>query len=307
MKTENKNTLPAIVEKGEIVLYQPDESIRLEVRIEDETVWLTQAQMAELFGTNRQAITKHIKNIYETGELDREATSSILELLQKEGNRNVKRKIEFYNLDTIISVGFRVNTRQGILFRTWANNVLKKYLLKGYAVHPSLQQVEYHLSRQIENQREEIFLLQQKVQNHEQKIDFLIQKEQPATEQLFSTGCVWDAYTFVSNLIRSASEKIILIDSFVDERTLLILDKRADGVDCTIHTRYNSKLQLDIQKHNQQCCPIALVQLPQAVHDRYLIIDDEVWLLGASVKDMGRGLCTVIKLGFSPEEILKRI
>ena len=307
MKTENKNTLPAIVEKGEIVLYQPDESIRLEVRIEDETVWLTQAQMAELFGTNRQAITKHIKNIYETGELDREATSSILELLQKEGNRNVKRKIEFYNLDTIISVGFRVNTRQGILFRTWANNVLKKYLLKGYAVHPSLQQVEYHLSKQIESQREEIFLLQQKVQNHEQKIDFLIQKEQPATEQLFSTGCVWDAYTFVSNLIRSAAERIILIDSFVDERTLLILDKRTDGVDCTIHTRYNSKLQLDIQKHNQQCNRIDIIQLPQAVHDRYLIIDDEVWLLGASVKDMGRGLCTIIKLGFTPEEILKRI
>jgi hypothetical protein len=307
MKPENKNTLPTIVEKGEIVLYQPDESIRLEVRIEDETVWLSQAQMAELFGTNRQAITKHIKNIYETGELDREATSSILELLQKEGNRNVKRKIEFYNLDTIISVGFRVNTRQGILFRTWANNVLKKYLLKGYAVHPSLQQVEYHLSKQIESQREEMFLLQQKVQNHEQKIDFLIQKEQPATEQLFSTGCVWDAYTFVSNLIRSASKRIVLIDSFVDERTLLILDKRADGVDCTIHTRYNSKLQLDIQKHNQQCNRIDIIQLPQAVHDRYLIIDDEVWLLGASVKDMGRGLCTVIKLGFTPEEILKRI
>ena len=307
MKPENKNTLTTTVEKGEIVLYQPDESIRLEVRIEDETVWLSQAQMAELFGTNRQAITKHIKNIYETGELNRETTSSILELLQKEGKRNVKRKIEFYNLDTIISVGFRVNTRQGILFRTWANNVLKKYLLKGYAVHPSLQQVEYHLSKQIESQREEIFILQQKVQNHEQKIDFLIQKEQPATEQLFSTGCVWDAYTFVSNLIRSAIKRIILIDSFVDERTLLILDKRTDGVDCTIHTRYNSKLQLDIQKHNQQCCPIALVQLPQAVHDRYLIIDDEVWLLGASVKDMGRGLCTVIKLGFTPEEILKRI
>ena len=307
MKPENKNTLPTIVEKGEIVLYQPDESIRLEVRIEDETVWLSQAQMAELFGTNRQAITKHIKNIYETGELDREATSSILELLQKEGNRNVKRKIEFYNLDTIISVGFRVNTRQGILFRTWANNVLKKYLLKGYTVHPSLQQVEYHLSKQIESQREEMFLLQQKVQNHEQKIDFLIQKEQTATEQLFSTGCVWDAYTFVSNLIRSAAERIVLIDSFVDERTLLILDKRADGVDCTIHTRYNSKLQLDIQKHNQQCNHIDIIQLPQAVHDRYLIIDDEVWLLGASVKDMGRGLCTIIKLGFTPEEILKRI
>jgi len=307
MKPNNKTTLPPSDKKGEIVLYQPDESIRLEVRLENETVWLSQAQMAELFGTNRQAITKHIKNIYETGELDREATSSILELLQKEGNRNVKRKIEFYNLDTIISVGFRVNTRQGILFRTWANNVLKKYILKGYAVHPSLQQVEYHLSKQIESQREEMFLLQQKVQNHEQKIDFLIRKEQPITEQLFSTGCVWDAYTFVSNLIRSAAERIVLIDSFVDERTLLILDKRVDGVDCTIHTRYNSKLQLDIQKHNQQCNCIDIIQLPQAVHDRYLIIDDEVWLLGASVKDMGRGLCTIIKLGFTPEEILKRI
>lgn len=123
--------------------------------------------MAELFGTNRQAITKHIKNIYQTGELNRDATSYILELVQKEGSRNVKRKNEFYNLDTIISVGFRVNTRQGILFRTWANNVLKQYLLKGYAVHPTLQQVEYHLSKQIECQREEMFLLQQQVQNHE--------------------------------------------------------------------------------------------------------------------------------------------
>ena len=120
MKPENKKTLPTIVEKGEIVLYQPDESIRLEVRIEDETVWLSQAQMAELFGTNRQAITKHIKNIYETGELDREATSSILELLQKEGNRNVKRKIEFYNLDTIISVGFRQTCQRSRLHNSYS-------------------------------------------------------------------------------------------------------------------------------------------------------------------------------------------
>ena len=167
MKPSNKTTLPTSDKKCEIVLYQPDESIRLEVRLEDGTVWITQAQMAELFGTNRQAITKHIKNIYQTGELNRDATSYILELVQKEGSRNVKRKNEFYNLDTIISVGFRVNTRQVILFRTWANNVLKQYLLKGYAIHPTLQQVEYHLSKQIECQREEMFLLQQQVQNHE--------------------------------------------------------------------------------------------------------------------------------------------
>ena len=274
------------------------------MRIEDETVWLTQQQIADLFGVRQPAISKHLKNIFKDGELDENSVYSILEYTATDGK---KYATKFYNLDAILSVGYRVNSINATTFRRWANNVLKKYLLKGYAVRHTLQQVEYHLSKQIECQREELFLLQQQVQDHEQKIDFLINKEQPITEQLFSTGCVWDAYTFVSNLIRSASKRIILIDSYVDERTLLILDKRAKSVDCTIHTRFNSKLQLDIQKHNQQCCPIAIVQLPQAVHDRYLIIDDEVWLLGTSVKDMGRGLCTIIKLGFSPEEILERI
>lgn len=304
MKPNNKTTLPPSGEKGEIVLYQPDESIRLEVRLENETVWLTQQQIADLFGTKRPAITKYLSNIFKCDELDETSVSSILEHTASDGK---KYATKFYNLDAILSVGYRVNSINATTFRRWANNILKQYLLNGYTVHPTLQQVEYHLSKQIECQREELFLLQQQVQEHEQKIDFLIRKEQPITEQLFSTGCVWDAYTFVSNLIRSASKRIILIDSYVDERTLLILDKRANSVDCTIHTRFNSKLQLDIQKHNQQCCPIAIVQLPQAVHDRYLIIDDDLWLLGTSVKDMGRGLCTIIKLGFSPEEILKRI
>ena len=304
MKPNNKSTLPPSGEKGEIVLYQPDESIRLEVRLENETVWLTQQQIADLFGVKQPAISKHLKKIFKDGELDENSVYSILEYTATDGK---KYATKFYNLDAILSVGYRVNSINATTFRRWANNVLKQYLLKGYAVHPTLQQVEYHLSKQIECQREELFLLQQQVQDHEQKIDFLINKEQPITEQLFSTGCVWDAYTFVSNLIRSASKRIILIDSYVDERTLLILDKRAKSVDCTIHTRFNSKLQLDIQKHNQQCNNIEIVQLPQAVHDRYLIIDDEVWLLGTSVKDMGRGLCTIIKLGFSPEEILERI
>ena len=205
-----------------------------------------------------------------------------------------------YNLDVIISVGYRVKSQVGTRFRQWATRVLKEYMLRGFSVNQHLISLQERIDNRFSS-------LESRVENHEQKIDFLINKEQPITEQLFSTGCVWDAYTFVSNLIRSASKRIILIDSYVDERTLLILDKRANSVDCTIHTRFNSKLQLDIQKHNQQCCPIAIVQLPQAVHDRYLIIDDELWLLGTSVKDMGRGLCTIIKLGFCPEEILKRI
>ena len=306
MKTETKTTLPTIVEKGEIVLYQPDESIRLEVRIEDETVWLTRLQMAELFGRDVKTIGKHVNNA-----LKEELSSELLKFYGKEIKPVVAKfattaldgkvyQTEHYSIDVILSVGYRVKSAQGVIFRAWANEILKNHIIKGFSINQHLISLQEHFDNRFSS-------LESRVENHEQKIDFLIQKEQPATEQLFSTGCIWDAYTFVTNLVRSASKRIILIDSFVDERTLLILDKRADGVDCTIHTRYNSKLQLDIQKHNQQCCPIAIVQLPQAVHDRYLIIDDEVWLLGASVKDMGRGLCTIIKLGFSPEEILKRI
>ena len=303
MKPKTKTTLPTIAEKGEIVLYQPNESIRLEVRIEDETVWLTQAQMAELFQTTKQNVSLHINNIFKEGELLKEMvvkesfTTTIHGAIEGKFQRN---KISLYSLDVIISVGYRVKSHVGTRFRQWATRVLKEYMLRGFSINQHLISLQERIDSRFSS-------LESRVDNHEQKIDFLIQKEQPVTEQLFSTGCIWDAYTFVSNLVRSASKRIVLIDSFVDERTLLILDKRANGVDCTIHTRYNSKLQLDIQKHNQQCNHIDIIQLPQAVHDRYLIVDDEVWLLGASVKDMGRGLCTIIKLGFSPEEILKRI
>ena len=300
MEPKNKSTLLPSGEKGEIVLYQPDESIRLEVRLENETVWLTQAQMAELFDVKEHTITYHIKEIYKCNELEIISTARKFRVVRKEGNRNVNRQLDFYNLDMILSVGYRVNSVRGIMFRRWSSEVLKQFMLKGVSVNQHLISLQERIDNRFSS-------LESRVENHEQKIDFLINKEQPITEQLFSTGCVWDAYTFVSNLVRSATKRIILIDSFVDERTLMILDKRADGVNCEIHTRFNSQLQLDIQKHNQQCNPIVIIQLPQAVHDRYLIIDDELWLLGASVKDMGRGLCTIIKLGFSPEEILKRI
>ena len=294
MEPKNKSTLLPTGEKGEIVLYQPDESIRLEVRIEDETVWLTQAQMAELFSKDISVISRHISRIFKDGELDKNSN------LQKMQIPNSDKPISIYSLDMIISVGYRVNSRQGVAFRRWATRVLKEYMLRGFSVNQHLISLQEHIDNRF-------YSLESRVDDHEQKIDFLIQKEQPVTEQLFSTGCVWDAYTFVSNLVRSATKRIILIDSFVDERTLMILDKRADGVNCDIYTRFNYKLQLDLQKHEQQCRRIVVTQFSKAIHDRYLIIDDEVWLLGASVKDMGRGLCTVIKLGFCPEEILKRI
>lgn len=151
--------------------------------------------------------------------------------------------------------------------------------------------------------------LEQKQIETEKKLDVVLDKIEelsPAvsTEELFGTGCVWDAYTFISGLVRSAEKRVVLIDNFVDERTLLLLDKRESGVECTVHTRYTKQTELDFEKHNKQCAEIKKVQLPQHIHDRYLIVDDTVWLLGASVKDMGHGLCTVIKVGFTPEAIL---
>ena len=255
---------------GEIVLYQPNNDIRLEVRIAEESVWLSQAQMAVLFGTQRQAITKHLKTIFQTNELERESTSSILELLRKEGNRMVKRQVEYYNLDAIISVGFRVNTKQGISFRKWANKVLKEYLLRGYSINNRLERLEQRVSRT------------------EEKIDFFVQTSLPPQQGIFYDGQVFDAYKFVCDLVRKARKSIVLIDNYVDETVLTLLDKRRDGVSATIFTKLmDDKLMLDLKRHNEQYRPVQVIQFNKA-HDRFLLIDDEVYQIGASIKDLGK-------------------
>ena len=285
------------MENGEIVLYQPNEVINLEVRVERESVWLSQAQMAQLYGTQRQAITKHVKNIYDSGELERAATSSILELVQKEGGRAVRRSVEFYNLDVIISVGYRVNTKQGIIFRKWANQVSKEYLLRGYSVNKQLVAIQ-------ERADERFQLIEKRLDSQQEKVDFLVKAHTFPQEDLFATGCVWDAYTYVCDLVRSAKNRIVLVDNFVDDRVLKILDKRLNGVVATIHTRYTEQFELDIKKHNEQYPSIEHIQLPKHIHDRFLIVDDDVYLLGASVKDMGKGLCAITKVGFYPDQVL---
>jgi len=269
--------MPTEINKGEIVLYQPDETIRLEVRMEDETVWLSQAQMAELFGTKRQAITKHLQNIYDSFELKKEATCSILELVRKEGKRFVKRSIEYYNLDAIISVGFRVNTKRGIEFRQWANSVLKQYLLKGYVVNARIVVLEQQVA-------------EQKVQLNDlsSKVDFFVKTSLPPQQGIFFDGQVFDAYRFVSDLIRKAQHSIVLIDNYVDDSVLAILDKRQTGVSATIYTqKISQQLQLDINRHNAQYPPIQVEPFNKA-HDRFLLIDDEVYHIGASIKDLGK-------------------
>ena len=274
---------------NEIILYQPDDAVKIEVRVDDETVWLTQQQMADLFGTQRQAITKHLKNIYDSAELDRASTSSILELLQKEGLRMVKRKVEFFNLDVIISVGYRVNTKRGIQFRQWANRVLKEYLLRGYSINQRFERLE------------------RRVAETENKIEFFVHTSLPPVEGVFFDGKIFDAYKFASDLIRSAKERIILIDNYVDDTVLQMLDKRQDNVVASIYTKeINAKLKLDVQKHNAQYRPIDIHQFADS-HDRFLLIDDNVYLIGASLKDLGKKMFAFSKITFDIDEMLKKL
>lgn len=271
-------------QRGEIVLYQPNETVRLEVRLEDETVWLNQQQMAELFGTNRQAITKHLKNIYAVEELKKTATCSILELVRKEGKRMVTRKIEFYNLDAIISVGFRVNTKRGIEFRQWANKILKDHLLRGYSYNYQIREIENKINKQ-QNDIEDI---RHTITDHQEKINFFIKTNTPPVEGIFYEGQVFDAYLFASKLIRSARKSIILIDNYIDDSVLTLLDKRDNNVSATVYTKeISKKLQLDINKHNAQYAPVQVKTFKHS-HDRFLLTDNKVYHIGASLKDLGK-------------------
>jgi len=217
-----------------------------------------------------------------------------------------KYKIKYYNLDVIISVGYRVKSKVGTRFRQWANVVLKDYLLRGYAVHQQVMALQ-QINLRIDAQNERLARIEDTIDQQQQQLDFVVRGNEKPEELLIPTGCVWDAYMFVCDLIRSAENRIILIDNFVDERVLAMLDKRNKGVAAEVHTRYYEQTKLDFDKHNQQYEPISYVQLPHAVHDRYLIIDDDVWLLGTSVKDMGRSLCTIIKVGFTVETVMNMV
>ena len=259
------------MEQGEIILYQPDEAVKLEVRMEDETVWLTQAQIAELFGTEVPAISKHIRNIIRSGELEKEATVPKMEIVRLEGSRKVKRVIDIYNLDMILSVGYRVNSKNATLFRRWANKVLKEYLLKGYSVNRRLSELE------------------QTVSEHSKKIDFFVRTSLPPVEGIFFDGQIFDAYKFASDLIKLAKHSLLLIDNYVDESVLLMLSKRQPEVTATVYTqRITPQLQLDLDKFNDQYPPID-IRTCKLSHDRFLIIDDtEVYHIGASLKDLGK-------------------
>lgn len=287
--------------ENEIIIYQPDETLKLDVRVEADTVWLTQAQMAELFQATKQNVSLHISNIFKEGEL--EASSTVKEYLtvQNEGKRKVKRVISYYNLDIIISVGYRVKSLRGTQFRQWANKILKSYLLRGYSINQRLIEISDRLDRRLLDQDSKIAQIRKDV-------DFFVRTAIPPHEGILFEGQIFDAYYITSQLIRKAAKRIVLIDNYIDETVFIQLDKRNPGVTAIIYTHTISRqLRLDQQRHNSQYEPID-IQTYRRAHDRFLIIDEEIYHLGASLKDLGKKLFAFSLVdGITGTELLSRL
>jgi len=278
---------------NEIVLYQAQNQLqRIEVRVENETVWLNRNQIASLFDRDVKTIGKHINNALKE-ELQEFSTVANFATVQKEGNRTVTRQIEYYNLDVIISVGYRVKSKQGVQFRIWANSILKDYLLKGYTLNNRMNRIEDNLHQ-----------LSEKVSS----IDFQINTNQLPKQGIFFNGQVFDAYIFVADLIKTAKKDLVLIDNYIDETTLLLFSKRNKNVNCTIYTQKISKvLQQDLEKHNAQYPKITLNTFKKA-HDRFLIIDQKtVYHIGASLKDVGKKWFAFSKMEMPAKTILNNL
>ncbi|WP_280189073.1 virulence RhuM family protein [Bacteroides fragilis] len=261
--------------QGEIILYQPDSKVKLEVRMENETMWLNRSQLAELFARDIKTIGKHVNNALKE-EL---AGISVVAKFATTAADGKVYQVEYYNLDMVLSVGYRVKSGRGIEFRRWANSVLKEYLLKGYSVNRRLTELEHTVAE------------------HSRKIDFFVRTSLPPVEGIFYDGQLFDAYKFATDLIRSAKKSLLLIDNYVDESVLLMLSKRNAGVKADIYTQTVShQLQLDLQKHNSQYPPID-IHIYKKSHDRFLIIDGtDVYHIGASLKDLGKKMFAFSKL-----------
>ena len=232
---------------GEIVMYQPDETIRLEVRMDEETVWLTQQQMAELFQKDQSVVARHINNAFKEGELDENSNMHFLH-----NTRYKYRPTKVYSLDVIISVGYRVKSKRGTAFRQWANKVLKDYLLRGYAINKRIAQIEQRTDTRFESHAARISAL-------EDKVDFFVRSSLPPVEGIFFDGQIFDAYVQIVSLIKQAKHSVVLIDNYIDETTLTMLSKRDANVSATIYTRQlSNQQQLDITRHNQQYPPITV-------------------------------------------------
>ena len=274
--------------QGEIIMYQPDDSIRLEVRMEEETVWLNRQQMAMLFDRDVKTIGRHVNNALKE-ELSDIPVVANFATTAKDGKTY---QVEYYNLDMILSVGYRVKSKRGIEFRRWANSVLKEYLLRGYAINQRFERLERRVTEH-----------DAVLSEHSNRLEFFVRAALPPKEGVFYDGQIFDAYAFASELIKSARQRIVLIDNYLDESVLLMLAKRNEGVTAEIVTRQtNGTLALDIDRHNRQYPPIT-IRKSVCYHDRFLIVDDIVYHIGASLKDLGKKLFAFSKMEIMTTDI----
>lgn len=270
-------------ENNEVVFYEPDETLKLDVRLENDTVWLTQSQMSELFLRDRSVITKHINNIFKEKELEENSNVHFLHIASSD------KPVKFFSLDVIISVGYRVKSVRGTQFRQWANKVLKDYLLRGYAINQRLIELSDRLDRRLLEQDGKIAAIRKDV-------DFFVRSSIQPKEGIFFDGQIFDAYAFVAGLIRKAKKRIVVIDSYIDDSVLVQLSKRRPGVKVDIYNgKISQQLRQDVARHNAQYPGVTLHSYKKA-HDRFLIIDEEVYHIGHSLKDLGKKLFAFSKM-----------
>ena len=294
MKEKGKalNVAHEVAAIGEVVMYQAEGSIQLPVRIENDTVWLTIDQMALLFGKSRSTINEHILNAISEGEVDKNTT------IRKIGKTDFSTKpTNFYNLDVIISVGYRVKSIQGTLFRRWANQVLKDHLLKGFSINQRFMVVEERIDQTLVS-HEKRFLehethlnsIESRVGTLEKQVDFFVKANLPPKEGVLQAKAFWSGYEFAVQLVRSAKQEIVIIDPFADDTSLSLMSKRNPGVNGVIYSaRINQTMKAECERLNRQCPPVELRTMRE-VHDRFIVIDETVYHIGASIRDLGNKL-----------------
>ena len=282
-----------------VVIYRTeDNSIQLHVKLEHESVWLTQDQMAELFQRDKSVIARHISNIYAEGELDRESTVAKFAIVPQKRERQYE--VTLYNLDVIISVGYRVKSKRGTQFRQWALKIIKDYLLKGYAVNQQLLHLEERIDKKFHS-------IENTLADHQEKIDFFVRTSLPPVEQVFFGGEFFAARVLLEKLIKTANKRVIIIDEYIDAATFEMLDVRDKGITADIYSSGLNPTLRDAHNATAGVEPIQTHKWTNASHDRWLIIDDQLYHCGHSLKDMGKKLCAISLLEMSPEVVLTQV
>ena len=295
-ETDNNNSNLQSDRENEIILYQPDSTLSLDVRVENETVWLNRNQIATLFDRDVKTIGKHINNALKE-ELD---GLSVIAKFATTASDGKTYQVDYYNIEMITSIGYRVKSKRGVQFRVWANKILKDYLLRGYSVNQRLLYMESRIDRRLLEH-------DKRLDDLTDKVDFFIRTSLPPKEGVFFNGQIFDAHEFICRLIKSANKRIILIDNYVDESVLVQLDNRNADVSAVIYTGEISRtFRQSVNRHNRQYAPID-VRTADRIHDRFLIIDDTLYHIGASIKDLGKKLFAFSKLEISPDYILANI